>query len=126
MWSYNQDINPPAPFLQVVVLHPVTGQNRTLPAKLDTAADISTIPDTLRSDLALSQAHDILVEGYDGVQVALPTYIITLELAGTQAQHLEVIAIPEDHMLIGRDILNHFYTKLNGPELTFDLSLSPL
>jgi len=39
---------------------------------------------------------------------------------------LEVIAIPKDHVLLGRDVLNHFYVKLNGPELTFDFSPSPL
>ena len=126
MWPYNQNIDPPAPFLPVVVLHPITGESHTLVAKLDTAADISAIPETLRNNLNLNQAQTIPVEGYDGVRTSLPTYIITLELAGAQARHLEVIAIPEDHMLIGRDVLNHFYAKLNGPELTFDLSLAPL
>ncbi|MGD8791132.1 MAG: hypothetical protein PVF47_01160 [Anaerolineae bacterium] len=38
-------------------------------------------------------------------------------------QLLEVIAFPEPYVLLGRDVLNDFYAQLNGPELTFDLSL---
>ena len=26
-------------------------------------------------------------------------------------------------LLLGRDVLNHFYVRLNGPKLAFDLSL---
>lgn len=28
-------------------------------------------------------------------------------------------------MLLGRDVLNHFYARLNGPDLMFDLSPVP-
>ncbi len=96
MWPYNQAVDPPAPFLQLVVLHPTTGESRTLSAKLDTAADISTIPATLCDDLGLVEARSIPIEGYDGARVSLPTYIVTLELPPSRISHLEVIAIPED------------------------------
>ena len=72
MTPYNRDIEPPAPFLDVTVEHPTTGQRLSFPAKLD----------------------------------------------------MEVIVITEPHALLGRDVLNYFYTRLNGPDLTFDLSLS--
>ena len=36
-----------------------------------------------------------------------------------------MIKIPDDYALVGRDILNHFYTHLNRPDLTFDLRLAP-
>jgi len=39
--------------------------------------------------------------------------------------HLEVISIPETYVLLGRDVLNRFYIRLNGPDLTFDMSTSP-
>lgn len=31
-----------------------------------------------------------------------------------------------DFVVLGRDMLNDFYLLLSGPELTFDLSASPL
>jgi len=37
---------------------------------------------------------------------------------------MEVIVIAEPYALLGRDVLNYFYARLNGPDLTFDLSLS--
>ena len=46
-------------------------------------------------------------------------------IAQARFRRLEVILIPEDYVLLGRDVLNHFYTHLNGPDLDFDLRLSP-
>src|SRR3972149_3996078 len=109
MWPYNTAVEPPAPFLEVSVSHPVTGESQTLPAKLDTAADITTIPVTVRDALGLVPARSIPVEGYDGISVPLQTYVITLDLPQARARQVEVIAIPEPHMLLGRDVLNHFY-----------------
>jgi hypothetical protein len=53
----------------------------------------------------------------------LPTYYVALVVAQVRGRRLEVIAFPEDYVLLGRDVLNHFYARLNGPELAFDLSL---
>ena len=50
MWSYDQSFEPPAPLLDVLVLHPwVPDRSRRVPAKLDTGADLSAIPPTKRS-----------------------------------------------------------------------------
>jgi len=55
----------------------------------------------------------------------VPTYAIGLYIADTYLGHLEVISIPETYVLLGRDVLNRFYIRLNGPDLTFDMSTSP-
>jgi len=82
MILYNRNVEPPAPFLDVTIEHPTTGQRLPLPAKLDTGADISAIPATVVEQLHLLPVRAISVEGYDN------------------------------------------YARLNGPDLTFDLSLS--
>ncbi len=125
MIPYDRNIDPPAPFVEVIVRHPTTGQQDVLPAKLDTGADLSGIPQQAVDGLGLVAVRSIPVEGYDNVRVLLPTYIITLEVVGVRFRHLEVVPLPEKHVLLGRDVLNHFYARLNGPELTFDLSPSP-
>ena len=125
MRPYDRSIDPPAPFVEVSILHPTTGQQDTLPAKLDTGADISGIPIQVVDKLGLVAARSIPIEGYDNVRVQLPTYIIALEVAGARFRRLEVVPLPEKHVLLGRDVLNHFYTHLNSPELTFDLNLTP-
>jgi hypothetical protein len=126
MWDYDQSVDPPAPFVDIRVsppLDPVLEQ--PLRAKFDTAADISCIPANLVEQLGLLPARTIAVEGYDGTQTMVYTYIVTLEVTNTRFHHLEVVTTSEKYALLGRDILNNFYIQLNGPDLTFHMSTSP-
>jgi hypothetical protein len=123
MIPYQRDIEPPAPFLDVAVEHPATRQLLPFSAKLDTGADISAIPLAAVEQLRLLSVRSILVEGYDSQPVPVPSYAIALNIANARFR-MEVIAISEPYVLVGRDVLNYFYTRLNGPDLTFDLSLS--
>jgi hypothetical protein len=126
MWAYNREVAPPAPFFEVAIHHPENlEQAARLQAKIDTGADISAIPTGLVSQLQLPVASKMLVEGYDGVSVTVSSYSVLFEVAGTRFENWEVIAFPDDYVLLGRDILNHYYIQLNGPELTFNLSLMP-
>jgi hypothetical protein len=127
MWTYNQEEQPPAPFLNMVVHHPEdTAQAVRTQAKLDTGADISAIPTTLIAKLGLPIASKMTVEGYDGLATTVSTYSVLIEVAQTHFRIQEVISIPGSYALLGCDVLNYFYLHLNGPELTFDLSETPL
>jgi hypothetical protein len=126
MWGYDQNVDPPAPFVDIRVstpLSPALGQ--LLRAKLDTAADISCMPADLIEQLGLLPARTVPVEGYDGIQRMVYTYMVTLEVAVARFRYLEVVATPEGYALLGRDVLNHFYVQLNGPDLAFHMSISP-
>lgn len=126
MWSYDQSLQPPAPFLDVLVRHPRQPDNcQQIRARLDTGADLSAIPQATAEALELLPARTILAEAYDGTQTRLRTFFIVLEVAQARFRRLEVILIPESYALLGRDVLNHFYVSLHGPDLTFDLRLSP-
>jgi predicted aspartyl protease len=124
MLSYDRQVEPPAPFVDILAAHPRNLESaQRLRAKLDTGSDISAIPLSLIDELGLSPESQIIVEGYDSRVATLATYYITLTVAQVRFQLLEVIAFPEPYILLGRDVLNDFYAQLNGPELTFDLSL---
>jgi hypothetical protein len=127
MWPYNREVEPPAPFLDIIVRHP---ENTMLlaqtPAKIDTAADVSAIPISLVNQLELPITRKLIVEGYDGVSASVLTYGVVFEVAQARFKGLRVIAFHEAYALLGRDILNHFYICFYGPELTFNLSLTPL
>jgi len=125
MIPYDRNIDPPAPFVEVIVQHPMTGQREVLSAQLDTGADISGIPQRLVDRLGLAPVRIVPVEGYDDARVLLSTYVVRLEIAGVRFRGLEVVPIPGERTLLGRDVLNCLYIHLNGPELTFDLSPSP-
>lgn len=127
MWSYNQEVQPPAPFLDLVVHHPEeTAQAIRIQAKIDTGADISAVPAVLITQLGLPTTSKIVIEGYDGIPATVFTYGVVIEVEQAHFRSQEVIAISEQYILLGRDVLNHFYLHLNGPELTFNLSLMPL
>jgi hypothetical protein len=123
MIPYNRNVEPPAAFVDVTVEHPTTKQQLLFPAKLDTGADLSAIPASAIVQLRLLPARIIPVAGYSSDAVAVATYALALNVANARFR-IEVIAINEPYVLLGRDVLNHFYTRLNGPDLTFDLSLS--
>jgi predicted aspartyl protease len=99
--------------------------SRRVPAQLDTGADLSAIPQEVADELELLAARTILAESYDGSRTDIRTYFVTLEIAQARFRSLEVVLIPENYALLGRDVLNHFYAHLNGPDLAFDLLLSP-
>ena len=64
------------------------------------------------------------MSGYDGHLASVHTYFVILEVAQARFRIAEVVITPEPYALLGRDVLNYFYARLNGPDLTFDLSLS--
>jgi len=125
MWHYDKTVIPPAPFLDVLLRSSVNADLiMTVPAKIDTAADITTIPETALEPLRLQAGDEISVSGYDGRLVTVRTYFVILEVAQARFRIAEVVVTPESCVLLGRDVVNYFYTRLNGPDLTFDLSLS--
>ncbi len=96
MWSYNQEVQPPAPFLDLVVHHPEeTAQAIRIQAKIDTGADISAIPAVLITQLGLPTTSKIVIEGYDGIPAAVFTYGVVIEVEQARFRSQEVIAIPE-------------------------------
>jgi hypothetical protein len=127
MWTYDHSIEPPAPSLEILVRH-VSAKDKFLtnPGRLDTGADVSAIPQFVADSLELYPVRSIVTEGYDGTQATVNTYLVTIELAQARFSELETILIPESYVLLGRNILNYFYINLNGPELNFSLSLTPL
>ena len=125
MWKYNEQVEPPAPFLTVTIHHPEAKRAIQLEAKIDTGADISAIPLSTIHELGLPVTSKLLVEGYDGVASTVSAYGAILQIEQARFRSQEFIAITEAHALLCRDILNHYYLLLNGPKLNFDLRLKP-
>jgi predicted aspartyl protease len=101
--------------------NPDTGVSIRLPAKIDSGAAMSVLPQTAVVDLTLEPTGDILASGYDRKVVLLPTYSVTFEVENLTFQEVEVTVSPRKDVLLGRDLLNHFILTLNGKDLTFDL-----
>jgi predicted aspartyl protease len=118
---YETQVTPPAPFVKMQVINPLTGERSHLPGKLDTGAAITVIPRDIVPALHLEQMGDVLCQGYDGVETPRPLYYVAIEVTGYHIPMVEVTASPRQDVLLGRDVLNHFILTLNGKDLTFEL-----
>ena len=125
-YPYDRVFSPPAPILPLEITIPEEPQRRVqVDAQLDTAADISAIPARVVDEWNLEPVSEVTVTGYNAETETLPTYTVGLELPQAHIRRIEVISIPEPYVLLGRDVLNHFYISLNGPGLTFEMDPSP-
>jgi len=123
MFTYSPDFDPPAPCLQITLRHLAEpARTAALTAQVDTGADLTAVPQGIIDSLELPDAGDLLVAGYDGRSTRAPVYYLSLTVAGHTFDLFRVVATPIDQALLGRDALNHFYTRLSGPDLTFDLT----
>lgn len=122
-YGYNQQVNPPAPFVHVMVRCPESGASiDDLPAQLDSAADRSVIPGKLVVDLSLVPFDEVPVEGFGGQVIAVKTYRVELAIRGLQPILTEVLAHDgERFVLLGRDVLNRFNIALLGPTLKLEI-----
>jgi hypothetical protein len=122
-YAFLSQLDPPAPFLNVVLRNPASGAElRDLPAQLDTAADRTVLPEPLVKSLALPQVGIMKIGGFGGVTYTLPTYAVLLGLHDLPAQPFKVAAHAEESwILLGRDVLNSYRVLLDGPQLALEI-----
>lgn len=123
MIPYSKNFDPPAPVVEVMLSNV---RNRrlhvTLPAILDTAADITAIPQSVLDRLKLYQISRIGVQGVDGVSNYLETYQVRVKVATLTIPQLQVIPVSFEFIVLARDVLNQLIIHLDGPGLTFTIS----
>lgn len=92
------------------------------PAQLDTAADVSVIPERIADDLRLEQLGEAAALGFGGHLVTVPTFLVRLQIRGAAAHVVKVLASPDEpYLLLGRDVLNRFRVTLDGPNLVLEI-----
>ena len=121
MPSYDLQTHPPAPFVDVQITDPATGETLTLRAKLDTGASMSVLPEAVAEELSLEPMGRIYCYGYDGSESTRPTYFVSLQVMGLLIPMLETVSAPRQDVLLGRDVLNQFNITLRGKDLTFEM-----
>ena len=122
MPPYNTETVPPAAFVQVQVTNPTTGDSHQLPAKLDTGASVSVIPDEVVETLSLPPRGEARFYAFDGSSSVRHIFYIDLEMEGYHMSRLEVTSSRRRDALLGRDVLNQFIITFNGKDLTFEIT----
>jgi len=122
-YTYNQQVNPPAPFVHLSVRPPRGGATGIIvPAQIDTAADLSVIPGRLVEELQLVPLDSVAALGFGGHLLTLPTYLVELRVKEMDPVTVKALASPDEpYALLGRDLLNRFTILLDGPNLVLEL-----
>ena len=116
-YVYNSELEPPAPFVPVLLRNAVTGAERNdLTAQLDTGACRTVLPLSVAESLDLVPLGPVTVTGFGGSAIEVPVYAVLLGIDSLPSHLIEVLAHPDEPwVLIGRDILNNYRLVLDGP-----------
>jgi hypothetical protein len=126
-YNYNQQVEPPAPFIYVTVIapDPRAGEVRyaRIPMQLDIGAALTVIPQRLMGELGLIKFSEVGVGGFRHAPEVEDSFLVRLQIHEWEIEAVEVILGDDSYGLLGRDVLNRFLLTLDGPGLNFTLQL---
>jgi hypothetical protein len=122
-YAFLSQLDPPAPFVNVVLRNPANGvELRDQAAQLDTAADRTVLPEFLVKSLSLPQVGTMRFGGFGGITYNLPVYAVLLGLHDFPIRAFKVAAHSEESwILLGRDVLNSYRILLDGPQRALEI-----
>lgn len=110
---YDKDFDPPAPVVGIRVTNATDGSSVLIRALVDTGADSTVIPGHVAEELGLPIVEYARIEGVGSVrEVSVHAALVQL---GDVETKLSVAAFEEERV-VGRDLLRHFVTRLDGPK----------
>lgn len=124
MFSYGNTQSPmrSSPQASIIVCHPLGDSHLNVEAIVDSGAFMTCVPDTIISYLGTNMYGSITVSGPLNQPVTRKTYYIHMSIinnddytSACDCGLVEVIAIPRNYALIGRDVLNQYKVVLNAP-----------
>lgn len=126
VYPYNRDrFDPPAPALEVslTIPGPVSyGQIIKSLALIDSGADMTVIPKWIAQQLQLKYVDEVLVSGYDGFTKKTFVYSVKIIFDNFGDFIIKTVTSDNEHVLIGRDILNRWSLFLKGRNRIFEVS----
>jgi predicted aspartyl protease len=117
---YSTEYTPPAPVLAIRVSAPSGGTGVALLALVDTGADVSVLPRTVAESLALPHLSNLRLQGVTGVPESVRVHAARVEVGGKSL--LAEVACFGSEIILGRDILNGFVLRLDGPRTALELA----
>lgn len=115
---------PPAPALVISLSAPVSTSTQSVRslAILDSGADITVIPQQIVQHLQLKYVDEIFASGFGGIRKKYFVYSVKITIDNVGDFVIRTISDFEDHVIVGRDILNKLLLFLKGPSKIFEIS----
>ncbi len=122
-YNFNQSVTPPAPFVYVRVLtRDGARRSSEWPAQIDTGADRTVVPQELIEELKATPDGEYPVMGLARVRIQLPSFFLHVVVHDRAPLEIDAVASPDEpHVLLGRDVLNHYRILLDGPRLVLEI-----
>ena len=116
-FRYLTQFHPPAPFISVTIGRPLEPHAiEHLPARVDSAAGRTVIPQSVACALRLEPTNELQFEGVGGHVESMPIYPVILTVRGLGPHQVDAAAHPgETAVLLGRDVFNRYRVLLDGP-----------
>jgi predicted aspartyl protease len=123
MEKYEKSEQPPAPYVEVQVTNPQTGDSIKERGKIDTGAFRTAIPESWIDKLHLIPAGEEETRGYkeEIKKQKHYTYFVNISIKNKIFEYAKVLAVKRNSPLIGRDILNQVKLILDGKNLSFEV-----
>src|SRR5438552_682207 len=100
-YAYNQQVEPPAPFVLVTLRNPVTGMERDkVPAQLDYAADRTLLPSDVVQALVLPAIGSLLIGGVGGTVAEMTVYAVSIGVHQLPPRPVEVVSHPNEPWIL--------------------------
>jgi predicted aspartyl protease len=124
VFNYLTEFSPPAPFVLITIGHPTeSGIVGPLPARVDSAADRTVIPQAIAEALHLEPSEERQFEGLGGRLQVMSIYPVSFAISGREPLTIEVAAHKEElYVLLGRDVLNQYCITLDGPNQRLEIA----
>jgi predicted aspartyl protease len=114
----------PSPIARIEVSNPYDSKNKlkNVKAILETGAGVTSIPESIIKELGSLLYTTINVRSPldRNETIAMRLYVVRIKFDG-KLHEVEVLTIPRNYAIIGRDILNQYKITLNGPEETWSI-----
>ena len=104
----------------ITVTNPFKSKSFSERAKVDTGADATEIPVTLKNKLDLKPHGSRTVMYGDQVPRQKPTFVVDVFFDGFTCQNIEVTVQTRSDILLGRDVLNQFRMLCDGINQVFN------
>lgn len=122
MYKYSSLVSPPGPVLPVRVSASADSDSVRVPALLDSASDVTILPQKILSMLGIGRVDTALSDGVFGLLQTGDVFQAFIAVEQDAPESFEVLGWRGRFAILGRDILNHYHITLDGPNLTLTIA----
>ena len=121
--NYDNRYEPPAPVAEVKFRNPRNGKELP-PVRciLDTGASSCFLPMFFIEELGATWWEEAEVEDYEDRVHDSKAHYLLVAFCGRELGEMLVVEQSQGDPIVGRDVLNRFVVKLNGPELVCEVT----